>query len=138
MPHFELPVSIKATAKMDVKEVTSSNIVAKLPGSDPKLKDTYVVLSAHVDHVGIGQPINGDKIYNGAMDNASGTAVLMDVAAELKKSKRETEAVFAVRLRDRRREGPARVAIFCRVSRRSIRRRWSPTSMLICSYPSCH
>ena len=86
MPHFELPVSIKATMKMDVKDVTSSNIVAKLPGSDPKLKDTYVVLSAHVDHVGIGQPINGDKIYNGAMDNASGTAVLMDVAAELKKS----------------------------------------------------
>jgi Zn-dependent M28 family amino/carboxypeptidase len=86
MPHFELPVSIKATAKMDVKEVMSSNIVAKLPGSDPKLKETYVVLSAHVDHVGIGQPINGDKIYNGAMDNASGTAVLMDVAAELKKS----------------------------------------------------
>jgi Zn-dependent M28 family amino/carboxypeptidase len=87
MPHFELPASIKATMKMDVKEVTSSNIVAKLPGADPKMKDTYVVLSAHVDHVGIGQPINGDKIYNGAMDNASGTAVLMDVAAELKKSK---------------------------------------------------
>ena len=86
MPHFELPASIKAAMKMNVKEVTSSNIVAKLPGADPKMKDTYVVLSAHVDHVGIGQPINGDKIYNGAMDNASGTAVLMDVAAELKKS----------------------------------------------------
>jgi Zn-dependent M28 family amino/carboxypeptidase len=86
MPHFELPVSIKATTKMNVKQVTSSNIVAKLPGNDPKMKDSYVVLSAHVDHVGIGQPINGDKIYNGAMDNASGTAVLMDVAAELKKS----------------------------------------------------
>ncbi len=86
LPRFELPSSIRAEATMDVKDVKSANIVAKLPGSDPKLKDTYVVLSAHVDHVGIGQPINGDKIYNGAMDNASGTAVLMDVAAELKKS----------------------------------------------------
>ncbi|HZQ71219.1 MAG TPA: M28 family metallopeptidase [Terriglobales bacterium] len=86
LPHFELPASIRARATMDVKEITSSNIVAKLPGSDSKLKDTYVVLSAHVDHVGIGQPINGDRIYNGAMDNASGTAVLLDVAAELKKS----------------------------------------------------
>lgn len=86
LPHFDLPTSIKAATKMDVKQVTSSNIVAKLPGTDPKMKDTYVVLSAHVDHVGIGQPINGDKIYNGAMDNASGTAVLMDVASELKKS----------------------------------------------------
>lgn len=86
LPRFELPTSIRADATMDVKNVKSANIVAKLPGSDPKLKDTYVVLSAHVDHVGVGEPINGDKIYNGAMDNASGTAVLMDVAAELKKS----------------------------------------------------
>ena len=56
-----------------------------LSGSDPQLKNEYVVLSAHIDHVGIGEPVNGDRIYNGAMDNASGVAVLLDVAASLKK-----------------------------------------------------
>jgi Zn-dependent M28 family amino/carboxypeptidase len=45
-----------------------------------------VVLSAHIDHIGIGEPINSDRIYNGAMDNASGSAVLLDVASSVKKS----------------------------------------------------
>jgi Zn-dependent M28 family amino/carboxypeptidase len=66
--------------------VESDNVIAKLPGSDPQLKNEYVVLSAHVDHIGVGEPINGDRIYNGAMDNASGTAVLLDVASSLKKN----------------------------------------------------
>jgi len=60
--------------------------VAKLPGSDPGLRNEYVVVSAHIDHIGIGEPINGDRIYNGAMDNASGCAVLLDLADALKKS----------------------------------------------------
>ncbi len=85
LPHFPLSVSIKAKAKLKKKTVMSSNIVASLPGSDPQLKNEYVVLSAHIDHVGIGEPVNGDRIYNGAMDNASGVAVLLDVAASLKK-----------------------------------------------------
>ena len=86
LPRFPLAVSIKAVAKMENKTVESANLVAKLPGSDPELKKEYVVLSAHIDHVGIGEPINGDRIYNGAMDNASGSALLMDVATSLKKS----------------------------------------------------
>ena len=86
LPHFPLPVSIRASAKLEKKTIDSANIVAKLPGSDPVLKDEYVVLSAHIDHIGIGEPINGDRIYNGAMDNASGSAVLLDVAANLKNS----------------------------------------------------
>jgi Zn-dependent M28 family amino/carboxypeptidase len=86
MPHFALPSKIKVRAKVDKKEVESANVIAKLPGSDPQLKNEYVVLSAHVDHLGIGEPVNGDRIYNGAMDNASGCAVLLDVAASLKKS----------------------------------------------------
>lgn len=86
LPHFPLNLSIKTKVKLDKKEINSANIVAKLPGSDPTLKSEYVVLSAHIDHVGIGEPINGDRIYNGAMDNASGSAVLLDVAASLKKS----------------------------------------------------
>lgn len=86
LPHFPLTASIKTVAKVEKKTVESANVVAVLPGSDPKLKSEYVVLSAHLDHVGIGEPIEGDRIYNGAMDNASGTAVLLDVAASLKRS----------------------------------------------------
>jgi len=55
-------------------------VVAKLVGSDPKLKDEYVVYSAHWDHLGIGAPVNGDKIYNGALDNASGVAAVLEIA----------------------------------------------------------
>jgi Zn-dependent M28 family amino/carboxypeptidase len=86
LPRFPLAGSIQAKAAIDTKPIESANVIAKLPGSDPALKDEYVVLSAHIDHLGIGAPINGDSIYNGAMDNASGNAVLLDVAASLKKS----------------------------------------------------
>jgi Zn-dependent M28 family amino/carboxypeptidase len=86
LPRFPLTVSIQATTKVEEKEVDSANIIARLPGTDPVLKNEYVVLSAHIDHIGVGEPINGDRIYNGAMDNASGCAVLLDVAASLKKS----------------------------------------------------
>jgi hypothetical protein len=60
-----------------------ANVVAILRGSDPVLRDEYVVLSAHYDHVGIGNPMNGDSIYNGADDNASGTVSLLEVARAL-------------------------------------------------------
>ena len=84
LPHFSLAVSLQATATIKSTSVESSNIVAKLPGKDPALKDEFVALSAHIDHVGIGAPINGDSIYNGAMDNGSGSALVMDMAASLK------------------------------------------------------
>jgi Zn-dependent M28 family amino/carboxypeptidase len=86
LPRFPLAASIKAKATLEKKDLESANVVAKLPGDDPDLKNEYVVLSAHIDHLGIGAPINGDSIYNGAMDNASGSALLLDVAASLKKS----------------------------------------------------
>jgi Zn-dependent M28 family amino/carboxypeptidase len=84
LPRFRLAVSLKAHATVKTKDVESANLVAKLPGSDPTLKNEYVVLTAHVDHVGVGEPINGDKIYNGAMDNAAGTSALMEIAASWK------------------------------------------------------
>jgi Zn-dependent M28 family amino/carboxypeptidase len=84
LPHFPLAVSVSAVTRTHSQDMQSSNIVAKIAGSDPKLKDEYVVLSAHIDHVGIGEPINGDRIYNGAMDNGSGSALLIDVARSLK------------------------------------------------------
>jgi Zn-dependent M28 family amino/carboxypeptidase len=84
LPHFALSPSLKASAVILSKTLESSNIVAKLAGSDPTLKNEFVVLSAHIDHVGIGAPINGDRIYNGAMDNGSGSALVMDIAESLK------------------------------------------------------
>jgi Zn-dependent M28 family amino/carboxypeptidase len=84
LPHFPLDTSLQATAAIVTKPVTSANIVAKLRGTDPALKDEFVVLSAHIDHLGIGAPINGDRIYNGAMDNGSGSALVLDMAVNLK------------------------------------------------------
>ncbi len=86
LPHFPLTVSLAAKTKVDVIKIESANIVARIPGSDPALKDEYVVLSAHLDHIGIGEPIDGDKIYNGAMDDGSGSALLLDMAASFKKN----------------------------------------------------
>ena len=86
LPHFPLAVSLAAKTRVDVTKIESANLVAKLPGSDPALKDEYVVLSAHLDHIGIGEPINGDRIYNGAMDNGSGSALVLDMAASFKKN----------------------------------------------------
>jgi Peptidase family M28 len=84
LPRFPLNVSLQAHAAVKLAPVESANVVARLPGSDPTLKNEYVVLSAHMDHLGIGEPINGDRVYNGAMDNASGTAAMLDIAASWK------------------------------------------------------
>ena len=80
LPTFNLPVRVRSTAKLTDTRIISQNVAGLLPGTDPALKDQYVVLTAHLDHVGVGRAENGDSIYNGAMDNASGTALLMDVA----------------------------------------------------------
>jgi peptidase M28-like protein len=85
LPRFPLLVSLEATTKVETGKVESANIVASLQGSDPALKNEYVVLSAHLDHLGIGEPVNGDRIYNGAMDNGSGSALLLDLAASLRR-----------------------------------------------------
>jgi Zn-dependent M28 family amino/carboxypeptidase len=84
LPHFNLSVSLKARAVVQKINLESANIIAKLSGTDPALKNEHVVLSAHVDHIGIGEPVNGDNIYNGAMDDGSGTAAVLDIAASLK------------------------------------------------------
>ena len=86
IPVFPLTASIRAHAKVIQEESDSANVVAKLTGTDPKLKNEYVVLSAHMDHLGIGEPINGDRIYNGAMDNGSGSALVLDIANSIHRS----------------------------------------------------
>jgi Zn-dependent M28 family amino/carboxypeptidase len=94
LPRFPLMVSLKSRAKVEKHEVTSANVVAKLPGSDPVLKSEFIVLSAHIDHLGIGEPIDGDRIYNGAMDNSSGVALLLDMAASLQREKLRRSILF--------------------------------------------
>jgi Zn-dependent M28 family amino/carboxypeptidase len=84
LPRFPLAVSLSAITHTSTHDVESTNVVARMPGRDPKLKGEYVVLSAHIDHLGVGEPINGDRIYNGAMDNGSGSALLLDIARSLK------------------------------------------------------
>ena len=78
------PVPLGVTASMSFKqamrEVSSQNVIAKLEGSDPALRNEYVVYMGHWDHLGVGQPKDGDAIYNGAVDNASGTAGLLALA----------------------------------------------------------
>jgi Zn-dependent M28 family amino/carboxypeptidase len=72
--------------KSEVRRVESANVIGVLPGSDPKLSDEYVVYSAHYDHLGVGEPDKtGDKIYNGAVDNASGCASVLAIAEVLSK-----------------------------------------------------
>jgi Zn-dependent M28 family amino/carboxypeptidase len=80
LPRFALRHSIVANVTMEVTHVESPNIAAKLIGSDPKLKSEYVLVSAHLDHLGVGEPIHGKTIYAGAMDDASGVATVLEVA----------------------------------------------------------
>jgi len=77
---FPLALTAKIHRESKLEDIQSPNVVAKLEGSDPALKNEYVVYSAHLDHLGIGEPENGDKIYNGALDNASGSAMLLELA----------------------------------------------------------
>jgi Zn-dependent M28 family amino/carboxypeptidase len=77
---FPLPVSAKISVTTQWKDTSSPNVVGALPGSDPTLKAQYVVYSAHLDHLGIGDPVQDDNIYHGALDNASGSAALLESA----------------------------------------------------------
>lgn len=80
LPRFPLNKNLAASVTTETTHVVSPNIVAKLPGSDPKLKSRYVLISAHLDHLGVGAPIHGKTIYAGAMDDASGVATVLEVA----------------------------------------------------------
>jgi len=83
LPRFDLHKRLTATVATERTAVVSLNIVAKLEGSDPQLKHEYVLSSAHLDHLGVGAPIHGRTIYNGAMDDASGVATVLETAQAL-------------------------------------------------------
>jgi Zn-dependent M28 family amino/carboxypeptidase len=73
-------INLDVSFTNSVSHVNTENVIGVVPGLDPKLRDQYVVYSAHWDHFGIGLPINGDSIYNGAADNASGVATVLAIA----------------------------------------------------------
>ena len=80
IPGFALVPRFTANLVTTVRAIETRNVVARLPGSDRRLRSEHVLLTAHLDHLGIGRPVNGDAIYNGALDNAAGVAALLDIA----------------------------------------------------------
>ena len=97
MPHFDLKVRLRATVAATSTVAVSENVIGVLKGSDPRLASQYVALSAHLDHLGVAESGDGDRLHNGAMDNASGVATLLDVARHLRTSgaKPKRSIVFA-------------------------------------------
>lgn len=77
---IETEVSVSLTVRNTMRRFVDANVAGLLPGSDPRLSREVVVITAHYDHIGIGEPVEGDSIYNGAYDNASGTALLISLA----------------------------------------------------------
>jgi Zn-dependent M28 family amino/carboxypeptidase len=86
LPRFTLPGTLRVQAALEREPIASTNVIGIYEGSDPQLKNEFVVMSAHLDHVGVGRPVNGDSIYNGAMDDASGVASVIEIARLLKES----------------------------------------------------
>jgi Zn-dependent M28 family amino/carboxypeptidase len=98
MKSFPLASRISFRGKFKERDFTANNVIGMLEGSDPELKDTYLCISSHYDHLGIGPEIAGDSIYNGVFDNAAGVAAQLEVARVLgnlsKKPKRSIIFLF--------------------------------------------
>ncbi len=94
LPRFDLNLRLKGEIATRDRTFTSPNVVALLPGRDRRLQGEYVVLTAHLDHIGIDKPVNGDRIYNGAMDNASGIASLIESGRALKARRPRRSVLF--------------------------------------------
>lgn len=84
---FDLPGTLLLAGRTTIEPLDSRNVVARLPGSDTALGQEHVVYTAHLDHVGIGAAVNGDAIYNGALDNALGVSILLETARALRAGK---------------------------------------------------
>jgi len=86
---FDLPANFSLHAHFETteKDISSPNVLAILPGSDPALKNEYVVAAAHLDGYGYGTPVKGDNLYNGALDDAAYVALLIQMADDIKAGK---------------------------------------------------
>jgi Zn-dependent M28 family amino/carboxypeptidase len=83
---FTLRASIAISTRSRLRHLESANVVGMLEGSDPGLRTEHVVLMAHLDHIGQGVAVDGDAIYNGALDNAGGVAVLLETSRAIAKA----------------------------------------------------
>lgn len=92
----EMVARVKANAATRYTDLVSYNIIGWIEGSDAKLKEEFVVHTAHLDHIGKGAPVKGDSIYNGAHDNASGVACVLEIAKLYKKSKLKRSVLIAL------------------------------------------
>ena len=118
LPTFDMNTTIHAvTAATQNPAIDTHNVVGELEGSDRKLKKEFLVISAHLDHLGVGKPVDGDAIYNGAMDNASGVASVIE-AAKLLERRPAPQAFHPLPRLHRRREGRARLAVLRRKTNR--------------------
>ena len=88
LPSFPMATRLRGRIESDARDLSSDNVVALLKGSDPVLADQVVVISAHLDGYGIGEPVNGDRIYNGTLDDAAYVATLIDLAEQLRQNRR--------------------------------------------------
>jgi len=97
LPRFSIPTTLRADVAIATRPVESRNVVGVLRGRDPRLSSEYVVVTAHHDHMGVGLVVNGDSIYNGAMDDASGVATVLETALAMARGPRPRRSVlFAV------------------------------------------
>ena len=83
LPSFDIPARLRVRTRFTQRSYSSPNILAVLPGNDPVLKNEYVVISAHLDGYGYGTPVQGDNLYNGALDDAAYVALLIQFADDL-------------------------------------------------------
>ena len=105
-----VPLHARLSARMRsrIRPFESNNVIAMLPGSDRVLKDEGVIYTAHYDHLGIRPDMPGDNIYNGAMDNATGCGILMEIARVYGASAQKPAPVYLFCVSHRRRTGAAR------------------------------
>lgn len=91
---FPLNVSVTFKGEYTQRDFISSNVMGMIEGNDDELKDTYLLITAHYDHLGIGTPVDGDSIYNGALDNATGVSVLMELADRFLSNQSRRSIIF--------------------------------------------
>jgi len=94
LPRFALPLRFTGRIVAQSRAVRSANVIGRLAGSDRRLAAQHVVLSAHLDGLGINEPIDGDAIYNGAVDNAVGVANVIAIAREMARAKRPRRSIL--------------------------------------------
>jgi len=98
IPTFDMPMRLRAHVEAKTTRVRSPNVIGVIHGSDPTLRNEYVLLTAHLDHLGVGAPVDGDSIYNGAMDNASGVATILELARALRQGPAPKRSVIVAAL----------------------------------------